>query len=74
MLQQVRDMEANPRYRGVPNAAALSAMKEWASQARKFRSHLTWMTEARRRVIDTESDNMAHMVLSQGGTSVLSHV
>ena len=69
-LQQMCDMKANPRYRGVPNAAALS----WASQALKFRSHPTWMTEVRRRVIDTESDNMADMVLSQGGTSVSSRV
>ena len=73
-LQQVCDVKANPRHRGVPNAAALSARKEWASRARKFRSHLTWMTEVRRRVIDTESDNMADMVLPQGGTSVSSHV
>ena len=73
-LQQVCDMKANPRYRGVPNAAALSARKERASRARKFRSHLTLMTEIRRRVIDTESDNMADMVPSQGATSVSSHV
>ena len=73
-LQQVCDIKATPRYRGVPNATALSARKEWASRARKFRSHLTWMTEVRRRVIDTESDIMADMVLSQGGTSVSSHV
>ena len=32
------------------------------------------MTEVRRRVIHTKSDNMADMVLSQGGTSVSSHV
>ena len=59
---------------GVPNAAALSERKEWAIKARKYRSHLTWMTEVRWRVLDTESDNMADTVLSQGGTSVSSQV
>ena len=67
-------MKGNPRYRGVPNAAALSARREWASKARSFRSHLTWMTEVRRRAIDTESDNMADMVLSHRGTSVSNQV
>ena len=32
------------------------------------------MTEVRRRVLDTQSDNMADTVLSQGGTSVSSQV
>ena len=73
-LQQVCDQKANPRYRGVPNAAALSERKEWAIKARKYRSHLMWMAEVRRRVLDMESDNMADTVLSQGGTSVSSQV
>ena len=68
------DQKANPKYRGVANTTALTERKAWASKARKYRSHLLWMTEFRRRVLDIESDNMADMVLSQGGTSVSNKV
>ena len=73
-LQQACDMKANVRFRGAPNAATISAKKEWTRKARKFRSHLQWLTEVRRRVTDTETDTVADMVLSQGGTSISSQV
>ena len=73
-LQQACDMKANVRFRGAPNAAAISAKKEWTRRSQKFRSHLQWMTEVRRRVTDTETDTMADMVLSQGGTSISSQM
>ena len=67
-LHQACDSKANEKHRGGLNASAVAVRKVWASKARKYRSHLTWMTEVRRRVSETESDNMADMVLSQGGT------
>ena len=73
-LEQACDMKANVRFRGAPNAAAISAKKEWTRRSQKFRSHLQWMTEVRRRVTDTETDTMADMVLSHGGTSISSQM
>ena len=61
-LQQVCDQKANPKYRGVPNTTALTERKGWTSKARKYRSHLLWMAEFRRRVLDIESDNMADIL------------
>ena len=73
-LHQACDAKANEKHRGGLKASAVAVRKVWASKARKYRSHLTWMTEMRRRVSETESDNMADMVLSQGGTSITSVV
>ena len=72
--QQARDAKANDESRGIMNAAAVAVWKDWAAKARKFRSHLLWLTGVRRRVAATESDNKADMVLSQGGTSITSVV
>ena len=73
-LQQACEMKANVRFRVAPNAAAISAEKEWTRRSHKFRSHLQWMTEVRRRVTGTETDTLADMVLSQGGPSISSQV
>ena len=70
-LHQACDAKANEKHRGGLNASAVAVRKVWA---RKYRSHLDWMTEVRRRVSETESDNMADVVLSQGGTSITSVV
>ena len=64
-LQQACDMKANVRFRDAPNTAAISAKKEWTRKTCKFRWHLQWLTEVRRRVTDTETDTTADMVLSQ---------
>ena len=73
-LHQACDAKANERHRGALNASAVAVLKVWASKAAEYPSHLAWMTEVRRRVSETGSDNMADMVLSQGGTSITSVV
>ena len=43
---------------------------KWAAKAQKYRSHLTWMTAVRDQVAVVETDNMADLALSQGGTTI----
>ena len=42
----------------------------WAAKAQKYWSHLAWMTAVRDQVAVVETDNVADLVLSQGGTTI----
>ena len=44
--------------------------EKWAAKAQKYRLHLAWMTAVRDQVAVVETDNMADLVLSQGGTTI----
>ena len=44
--------------------------KKWAAKAQKYWSHLAWMTAVRDQVAVVETDNVADLVLSQGGTTI----
>ena len=66
------DAGRNEKHRGGLNASAVAVRNECASKARKYRSHLLWMTEVRRRVAKPASDSTTDMVLSQVGGSIAS--
>ena len=44
--------------------------EKMAAKAQKYRSHLAWMTAVRYQIAVVETDNMADLVLSQGGTTI----
>ena len=69
-LQEACDAKANHRGRGVMNAMDVVEKKKWAVKAQKYRSRLARMTAVRDQVAVVETDSMADLVLSQGGTTV----
>ena len=52
------------------NAMVVVEMKNGPRKNRKYRSHLAWMTAVRDHVAVVETDNVADLVLSQGGTTI----
>ena len=54
----------------VMNAMDVVEKKKWAAKAQKYPSHLASMTAMRDQVAVVETDNMADVVLSQGGTTI----
>ena len=48
--------------------------KKWAVKAQKYWSHLAWMTAVRDQVAVVETDDMADLVLSQGGCTIANFV
>ena len=71
-LQEACDAKANDRGRGVMNTMDVVEKKNGPRKSRKYRSHLAWMTAVRDQVAVVETDNMADLVLSQGGTTIAS--
>ena len=66
-LQEAGDAKANHSGRGVMNAMDERDEEKMAAKAQKYWSHLAWMTAVRDQVAFVETDNIADLVLSQGG-------
>ena len=69
-LQEACDAKANHRGRGVMNAMDVVEKNNGPRKPRKYRSHLAWMTAVRYQVAVVETDDMADLVLSQGGSTI----
>ena len=69
-LQEACDAKANHMGRGVMNAMDVVEKQNGPRKSRKYWSHLAWMTAVRDQVAVVETDNMADLVLSQGGTTI----
>ena len=69
-LQEACDAKANHKGHGVMNAMVVVEMKNGSRKPRKYPSHLAWMTAVRDKVAVVETDDVAHLVLSQGGTTI----
>ena len=67
-LQEACDAKANHKGHGVMNAMVVVEMKN--GPRKPYPSHLAWMTAVRDQVAVVETDNMADLVLSQGGTTI----
>ena len=69
ILKEACDAKANHRGRGVMNAMDVGEKKN-ERESPEIPVLLAWMTVVRDQVVVVETNNMAHLVLSQGGTTI----